>query len=63
VRYDAIDKTLYIDSKIGDNFRSFLSTASGFATVGLKNGNPFIEMKVGELDIQRVLVSGIEKML
>ena len=35
VRYDAVDKTLYIDSKIGD-FTSFLSTETGFGTVTLK---------------------------
>ena len=40
VRYDAVDKTLYIDSRVGDNFRSFLSTATGFGTVSLKNGKP-----------------------
>lgn len=34
VRYDAVTKTLHIESKVGKNFRSFLSTASGYATVG-----------------------------
>jgi len=58
LRYDAIDKTLYIDSKIGVNFRSFLSTESGFGTAGLKNGKPFVEIKSGELDIRQVKVSG-----
>ena len=56
VRYDAVDRTLYIDSKIGDDFRSFLSTASGFGTVGLKNGKPFVEMKMGRLDVERIRV-------
>jgi uncharacterized protein (DUF608 family) len=60
VRYDALEKTLFIDSRIGKNFRSFLSTASGFGTVGLENGKPFIEMKSGSLDVERVFVSGIE---
>lgn len=32
LRYDAVDKTLHIDSKIGD-FTCFLSTATGFGTV------------------------------
>ena len=61
VRYDAVSKTLFMDSRMGDNFRSFLSTASGFGTVGLKAGRPFLEMKAGTLDVKRVLVSGIEK--
>jgi len=63
VRYDAVEKILYIDSKIGDDFRSFLSTASGFGTVGLKNGKPFVDMKEGDLDIKHVYVSGKESRL
>jgi len=60
VRYDAVDKTLYIDSKVGDDFRSFLATATGFGTVGLKNGKPFLDVKRGDIDIDRVIVSGQE---
>jgi uncharacterized protein (DUF608 family) len=60
VRYDAVDKTLYIDSQIGNDFRSFLSTATGFGTVGLKNGKPFVDVKRGDIDIDRVIVSGKE---
>jgi uncharacterized protein (DUF608 family) len=63
VRYDAVDKTLYIDSRIGDNFRSFISTATGFGTVGLKDGKPFVEMKSGSLDVEKVIVSGKETSL
>ncbi len=61
VRYDAVTKTLYIDSQVGNDFRSFLSTASGFGMVGLKAGKPFVEMKEGRLDIEHVFVSGAEK--
>jgi hypothetical protein len=43
---------------MGDNFRAFLATASGFGTVGLKDGRPFIEMAKGSLDVQHVVVSG-----
>jgi uncharacterized protein (DUF608 family) len=60
LRYDAVDKTLYIDSKIGDNFRCFLSTATGFGTAGLRNGRPFIEIKEGGLDVRKCVVSGKE---
>lgn len=63
IRYDAVEKTLYIDSNVGNNFRSFLATASGFGTVGLKNGKPFIEMKMGNLDVKHVMVSGKEMSL
>lgn len=56
VRYDAVTKTLHIESKVGRNFRSFLSTASGYATVGLKNGKPFIEVKNGEIEVKEIIV-------
>ena len=36
IQYDAVDSTLYIDSRIGDDFTSFLSTETGFGNVGLK---------------------------
>jgi len=58
VRYDAVEKTLYIDSKIGDDFKSFLSTESGWGIVGLRNGKPFVDMKMGDLDVEQVYVSG-----
>ncbi|MCK4886829.1 MAG: hypothetical protein KAS96_05530 [Planctomycetes bacterium] len=58
VRYDAVEKTMYIDSQVGKNFKSFLSTATGFGSVGLKNGKPFAEIKLGNIQIDRYNVSG-----
>ncbi|MGV8093177.1 MAG: GH116 family glycosyl hydrolase [Mangrovibacterium sp.] len=62
VRYDAVDKTLYIDSKIGD-FKSFISTGTGFGNVELKKGKPFLHMVHGDLDVKKVIVSGVEQKL
>ena len=62
VRYDAVDRTLFIDSRIGD-FTSFLSTETGFGNVGLKDGKPFIKVVYGTIDAQKVMVSGAEKQL
>jgi len=56
-RYDAVDRTLYIDSRVGD-FRSFLATGSGYGTVGLRDGKPFLEVKQGTIDVKKVVVSG-----
>ena len=56
VRYDAVTKTLYIDSKVGKDFRTFLSTASGYATVGLKKGKPFVEVKNGNIEVNEIVV-------
>jgi uncharacterized protein (DUF608 family) len=58
LRYDAIDKTLYVDSKIGDNFKCFFSTATGFGMAGLKDGKPFIDVKYGYIDVVNYMVSG-----
>jgi hypothetical protein len=60
LRYDAVDKTLYIDSKIGNNFKCFISTENGFGLAGLKNGKPFIDVKYGTIAVDRVIVSGKE---
>jgi hypothetical protein len=60
LRYDAVEKTLFIDSRIGGDFRCFLSTATGFGTAGLDNGQPFLIMKSGALDVRRCVVSGKE---
>jgi uncharacterized protein (DUF608 family) len=61
VRYDAVEKTLYINSRMGDSFRSFLATEGGFGTVGLKAGKPFLDVKMGEIEVERTVVSDEEK--
>ena len=53
-RYDAVDRTLYLEPKIAGDFRSFLSTATGFGTVGVENGQPFLKVKAGQIDVQRI---------
>lgn len=58
VRYDAVEESLHIDSRIGGTFRSFLATATGFGTVGLERGRPFLDVKHGHIRVRKVLVSG-----
>ena len=55
VRYDAVTKTLYVDSKVGD-FRSFLSTNSGFGTVIFKDGKATLDVKSGIIPVEQVRV-------
>ncbi|WP_207434812.1 GH116 family glycosyl hydrolase [Sabulibacter ruber] len=57
VRYDAVDDTLYIDSKVGD-FTSFISTNTGYGTVSLKGGKPTLSVVHGKIPVKKVLVSG-----
>ena len=60
IRYDAVDGKLYIDSKVGDNFKSFISTDTGWGLAGLKNGSPFIEVRFGTISPSIAVVSGKE---
>jgi len=60
IRFDAVDETLYINSRIGNNFTSFLSTDTGFGNVGLKNGKPFVDVKYGVINVKKCIVSGTE---
>lgn len=48
-RYDAVDKVLYLKPAIKGDFRCFLSTASGYGTVGVRNRQPFVEVVAGEI--------------
>ncbi len=55
VRYDAVEKTLYIRPRIKGDFRSFLSTATGYATVGVRDGEPFCEVREGTIEIDKIV--------
>ena len=54
LRPDAVEKTLYIEPTIKGDFQCFLSTATGYGTVGLRKGRPFYEPKAGTLDIREI---------
>jgi uncharacterized protein (DUF608 family) len=53
-RYDAVDQILYLEPRISGDFRSFLSTATGFGTVGVKNGQPFFEIASGHVEVKKI---------
>jgi len=54
IRYDAVEKTLYINPQIDGDFRSFISTATGFGTAGIKDDKPFIEVVEGEIQVEKI---------
>jgi len=56
VRYDALTKTLYVNSQVGD-FRSFLSTETGFGTVVYKNGKATIDVKWGLIPVEKTVIA------
>jgi len=53
-RYDAIEKVLYLRPRIEGDFRAFLCTATGYGTCGLRNGEPFCEVRSGEIAVERI---------
>jgi uncharacterized protein (DUF608 family) len=57
VRYDAVERKLYVDSKVGD-FTSFLSTETGFGSVSLKTGKVSVNVVYGKIDIETISISG-----
>lgn len=59
VRYDAVDKTLYADSRVGD-FTSFISTATGFGTVRVNGNKPSLRVLYGKIPLNKVILNGKE---
>ncbi|HVM89279.1 MAG TPA: GH116 family glycosyl hydrolase [Puia sp.] len=57
LRYDAVEKKLYVDSKIGD-FTGFLSCETGFGTVTQKLGKITVNIVYGKIDIDKIIVPG-----
>ena len=60
LRYDALNKTMYIDSRLGKSFRAFISTETGYGLAGLKEGEPFLEVVFGNIPVNTWFVSGKE---
>lgn len=59
VRFDAVTKTLYVDSRVGD-FVTFLSTATGFGTVHLEGGKVSVKAVYGSIPVAKLNVSGFK---
>jgi uncharacterized protein (DUF608 family) len=53
-RYDAVDKVLHLEPRIAGDFRSFLATATGYGTVGVRAGKPFLDVRAGRIDVARI---------
>ena len=53
-RYDAVDKVLYLRPAIKGDFRAFLATATGYGTVGVRKGKPFLDVAAGTILVTRI---------
>jgi len=54
-RFDAVEKTLYLRPVVEGDFRSFLCTATGYGTVGVRNGEPFVEVVSGRISYEKIV--------
>jgi len=59
LRFDAVDKTLYIDSKVGD-FTAFISTATGYGSVTLTGSEVKLNVVSGTIPVKKLNLSGKE---
>jgi uncharacterized protein (DUF608 family) len=53
-RFDAVEKVLYLQPAIKGDFRSFLSTATGYGMVGVRNGAPFVDVVSGHIPYTQI---------
>ncbi len=53
-RYDAVDKVLHLQPSHAGDFRCFLATASGYGTVGVRSGQPFLEVRSGSIEVTKI---------
>jgi hypothetical protein len=59
MRFDAVDKTLHVDSRIGD-FTALISTATGYGTVTLKGMEVKLNVVSGTIPVKKLNLSGKE---
>ena len=55
VVYDALTKTLTINPAVKSDFKSFISTNTGYGNVGIKDGKPFINVIKGKIDVDKIV--------
>ena len=57
VRYDAVDQTLYASTRNSENYRVFLSTASGYGTVTVNNNHVTVDVVEGKIPVKRTVIT------
>jgi uncharacterized protein (DUF608 family) len=53
-RYDAVEKKLHLRPAVEGDFKAFLATATGFGSVGVRSGVPFLEVRHGAIDASAI---------
>jgi hypothetical protein len=45
---------VYHEPQVKGDFRAFLGTATGYGTVGVRKGKPFVEVVTGNIPVERI---------
>ncbi|HEY5078398.1 MAG TPA: GH116 family glycosyl hydrolase, partial [Opitutaceae bacterium] len=53
-RYDAVEGILHLEPAVRGDFRCFLSTATGYGTVGVSDGRPFLKVVSGAIPVRDI---------
>ncbi|HEY1794159.1 MAG TPA: GH116 family glycosyl hydrolase [Opitutaceae bacterium] len=53
-RYDAVDSVLHLQPAVQGDFRCFLATATGYGTVGVTDGKPFVKVVSGTIPYREI---------
>jgi len=48
------DQTLHLHPAVSGDFRAFLCTATGYETVGVREGKPFLEVAAGTIPVKTI---------
>ncbi|MBP3962435.1 GH116 family glycosyl hydrolase [Paenibacillus lignilyticus] len=54
IRYDAVERALYVSPKVSGDYSSFLCTASGYGIAGIRGGEVFVEVKDGTIEVDEI---------
>jgi len=53
-RYDAVEKRLHLGPAVKDDFAAFLCTETGYGTVGVRDGEPFLDVRSGTIEVDDI---------
>jgi len=53
-RFDAVDGVLHLEPGIQGDYRCFLATATGYGTVGVSDGKPFVQVVAGTIPFKSI---------
>jgi len=56
IRYDAVEKVLYLKKLKKRNFKVFFSTDGGWGVAGIKNEKPFTQILYGNVEIKKIKI-------